>query len=498
MTDKGRGEYETNLVRSFAQDRPAKLLAVSRYAGVNAMRIAASPSRLVLLDQDQSVDQGAHGPEVGQEISEELESGPLGGPMSPLAPGCALAPGLDHGAFEQEDPPRDHENIAVDGEVVAYDSYGCVIVEDFATGLQRTIPLETALDPLYSEERSYLPPARRVDYSVETSGWETKLRVAGGLLAYRANPSGGGGQGSVVVYDIDKGAAVYSVPLPRDDRFALDLPLLGPTFDLEADGTLVIADPRTCTATVSTPVEPAPRPFGIPVCAVRKVLDGRALVLVPGAHARRTLAWTPLEDPQVHPVAELGTYGALEATPSTMNETDAVYALGSCWGAHVYRTALAAPGTPPNPPASCPVQIPEGHATVTSRRLSLRIRCPLGCEGYLDVGLGTLSTVRQAFEEQGSVALAVAPGRPKTLTVMPEEGGDYLLREPSELVREERAGHREYLALEFDVATPSALGICHDCDLFGGPSFGEPEDVTDGVKYARRTRMIVPIELARP
>jgi hypothetical protein len=81
---------------------------------------------------------------------------------------------------------------------------------------------------------------------------------------------------------------------------------------------------------------------------------------------------------------------------------------------------------------------------------------------------------------------------------MPEEGGDYLLREPSELLREERAGHREYLALEFDVATPSALGICHDCALFGGPSFGEPEDVTDGVKYARRTRMIVPIELARP
>ncbi len=99
VTDSGHGEYETNLVRSFAPGRPAKLLAVSRYDGVNAMRIAASPSRLVLLDQGQSVNQGAHGPEVGQEISEELESGPLGGPMSPLAPGCALAPGLDHGAF---------------------------------------------------------------------------------------------------------------------------------------------------------------------------------------------------------------------------------------------------------------------------------------------------------------------------------------------------------------------------------------------------------------
>lgn len=137
----------------------------------------------------------------------------------------------------------------------------------------------------------------------------------------------------------------------------------------------MIADARTCTATVSTPQDPAPRTFPIRVCAVRSVSDGRALVVVPRAHDDRLLAWTPIQAPAIHPIADLGRYGAWEATQATMNETDVAYALGSCWGIRVYRASLAEPGTPATLPQSCPVLVPARHATLTPNSVGICQDC---------------------------------------------------------------------------------------------------------------------------
>jgi len=41
-----------------------------------------------------------------------------------------------------------HSSIAIDGELAGYDSYGCLVVQDFATGLKRVIPLPATLDPV--------------------------------------------------------------------------------------------------------------------------------------------------------------------------------------------------------------------------------------------------------------------------------------------------------------------------------------------------------------
>jgi hypothetical protein len=476
---------DTNVVRSFMPGSAPETVAsvtVKLYGeGGHSLLFAASPSRIVVLDE------GSNGGAKGTRgvPFESLESGPLGDPLSPLAEGCSLVPGLDHGIEEEREEVLDrHTNIAVDGEVVAYDSFGCVMVQDFGSGLQRTIPLPATLDPFKPHDS--LNPAHPIEYWLEFGGWETKLRLAGRLIAYRANPPSGAGKASVVVYDIDTGQDLYSVPLPRD--YLQVGKILSPTFGLQADGTLVIADARTCTATVSTPQDPAPRVLSIRVCAVRSVMDGRALVVVPRAHDERLLAWTPIQAPTIHPIVALGRYGAWEATQATMNETDVAYALGSCLGTRIYRTSLAEPGTPPTPPRSCPVLVPARHATLTSKRLSVRVNCPLGCEGFLRAELGTARQIRRhlGVQLEENPLYAISPGRARTFTLLPAPEWQYnegiTLQTTTHKLQ---AGRRQFLALEFRTNTPNAVGICEGC-----------EDEHRGVTYSRSTRVVVPIDLA--
>jgi hypothetical protein len=226
---------ETNLVRSFAPGRALETVAsvtLKLYGeGGHSLLFAASPSRVVVLDEGSN---GGYKGTGGMSF-ERFESGPLGGLLSPLTEGCSLAPGLDRGLAEEREEGIDrHTSIAVAGEVVAYDSFGCVMVQDYGSGLRRTIPLQATLDPF--KPHKSVNPAHPIEYWLDSGGWETKLRLAGRLIAYRANPPSGEGKASVAVYDIDTGQDLYSVPLPRNYLQVGNI--LSPTFGLQTDGTL--------------------------------------------------------------------------------------------------------------------------------------------------------------------------------------------------------------------------------------------------------------------
>lgn len=213
-------------VRSFEPGHASKVVASVTVHPAdsefwNGMFFAASPSRITILDD--GVQCAYKGSECGR--FERLDAGVPDAPLSALAAGCLLTPSLDETANPELGIPA-HTAIAVNGEVVAYDSFGCVIVHDFASGLQRTIPLEATLDPV---DRGVLQLSTRA----------TTLRVAGRLVAYRANPLDGEGAGSVVVDNIDTDQALYRVPLPPDDSSGDS-----PTFDLQSDGRWSLQTPR--------------------------------------------------------------------------------------------------------------------------------------------------------------------------------------------------------------------------------------------------------------
>ena len=105
-----------------------------------------------------------------------------------------MTPTLDPGFTSEAGIPA-HSAIAVDGEVVAYDSYGCMVVQDFGNRPQTAGQLDATLSPV-------------VKGTLQQLSEGTTLRVAGRLLAYRKNPPGGEGPASVVIYDIDTGGAL--------------------------------------------------------------------------------------------------------------------------------------------------------------------------------------------------------------------------------------------------------------------------------------------------
>jgi hypothetical protein len=116
-----------NVVRSFAPGQPSHVVArVSVLGGSGEMLFAASRTRIALLDVAYYEDGGGR--------LEALKSGLLGGTLEPLPGECEFAPGLDEATTEAIPP---HSIVAVDGEVVAYDTYRCVIVRDFASGVTR-------------------------------------------------------------------------------------------------------------------------------------------------------------------------------------------------------------------------------------------------------------------------------------------------------------------------------------------------------------------------
>jgi hypothetical protein len=434
------GGYEsetTNVVRAFTPGQAPKTIAratIKPETGEfgDSMYFVSSPSRLVMLDHGRSFTYKGSG-----EIRyEHLLTGPPGGPLSELPNTCSITPTLDPEVTSEAGIPA-HSSIAIDGELAGYD--GCLVVQDFATGLKRVIPLQATLDPVVKRELQRLTEA-------------TALRIAGRLVAYRDNPPGGEGQASVVVYDFDTGEQLYKVALPEG----------APTFDIEPDGTLVIANPSTCEATVSTISSPTPVPLGVPACKVRRVIGGRALIVAPGDDDHQTLAWTSLQTPALHPIEDLGKHGVLESAPAEMNETEVVYTQADCWAANIYRTSLTEPGTPPPAPATCPIAVSPRVATLTSKTLRVRLHCPLGCSGNLDAHIGTARQVRtenggQSIIGIGLPNISIAPEGYETQTLLPSEAGEEAPT-PAKLVRRIRHKQRLYLRLDFDIDTPTTYG----------------------------------------
>lgn len=436
---------KADIVRSFAPGRSPMVVARVHPEGTDRGQIvlAGSPSRIALLEKGYTSGyKGCCGV-----FYQRLVSGPLGGPLQEPMGGCRLTPSLDE-SVHSESRIQATSAIALDGEVLAYDSFGCVVAQDYGSGLQRIIPLQATLDPVYKETLQQLDP-------------RALLSLAGRLVAYRNNPFGGEGLASIVVYNIDTGNELYRVPLSLYNT-SEDAPIFG----LQSDGTLVIADAASCSATVSTIAHPSPLPLGIPACTVDAVHDGRALIVTPGPGNHRTLAWTSIEAPLAHPIADLGVDGVLGAATPIMDEANVVYALNDCWAPSVYRAPLAEPGSPPTPPTSCPVIVTPDHATLTAKTLRVRIRCPLGCKGRLTASAGSARELRR---KRGGAKLtgnelpqiSVAPGQTATLTLLPsvdeeaEETGDPFTRV---LARRLRRQHRLDVRLDFNVQTPCANG----------------------------------------
>jgi hypothetical protein len=473
-SERPAGESEVNVVRSFAAGHPPAVLARVELKPDNpegfsdSQTFAASSTRIVVLvDGSGAIYKG-----TGRAVYVRLEAGLLGAPLQQLPGECPLSQTQFEG-YEEQGFPWSHSAVALDGEVVAYDSYDCLFVADLAAGgPQRVIALGAPLDPIRRElfAKKYL----------RLTGWETRLRVAGRLVAYRANPTGAGGGAAVVVYDIDTGRALYSVPLPAESElggFAI-----GPSFDVQSDGTLVIADALRCTASVSTIARPLPRPLGIPACAVRGLRGGRVLLVVPGPGQDRLLAWSPLESPSAHVIADVGRFGTLEATPAETDGASVAYAIAGCEAPSIYRAPLSEPGTPPTAPSRCPVRV-DGHATLTAKGLSVHLRCPLGCEGSVESRFGTrrqLSRGRgRALGERLSAFYSLAPGRAKALTLLSAE---YAATVERTLVRD----RSRVVKLELTTQTPAS----------NSPLLREGEDAHKlGVVAEQRTHLIIPIDV---
>lgn len=441
-TQAGRG---ADAVRSFTPGQAPRMIARATAdpsaAELGSIQFAASASRIVLLND--SYTTGYKG--SGGTSYQDLLAGPLGAPLATLTSQCALAPSLDETVGDEGGSFASHSAIAVDGEVVAYDSYGCLVIHDFASGLQRVVPLAATLDPVVKGELWRLPQG-------------DLLSVAGRLLAYRANPPGGEGPASVVVYDIETGSVLYTVPLRPEGPESQ-----APSFALQADGTLVIAYPSSCAATVSTAAAPTPRPLGVPACYVDRLLGGRALLVAPGAGNERLLEWSSLEAPAAHPIAALGVDGILEAVPPEMDESTVLYALNGCYP-RIYRAPLAEPGTPPPLPRSCPLHV-SPRATLTVKSLSVTLRCPLGCLGRftawvrtaqeLHTGHGGQQVGSEPHTEAVSTDYSLPPYRAETFTLLPTREYE---EHPSAraLVRQLRRHRRLWLALFFTTYTPDA------------------------------------------
>jgi hypothetical protein len=462
----------TTTLRSFTGSAGSQILAqVKLNDETSRLSFSASPSRIVMLARGVTYGKGFI---AGEE--EQLSSGPLGRPLTSLTTGCLITPTLDEEVSDGEGNILAHNVVVADGEVVAYDSYGCVVVRDFATGLQRVIPLEATLNPTRGRSVSDLPP-------------EDLMSLAGRLIAYRANPRGGEGIASVVVYDIGAAHELYSVPLPPTTEGGS-----APSFGLQSDGTLVIADPGSCTASVSTSAIPDPRPLGVPACSIRRVRAGRALLIAPTTRGGRELAWTSLSEPALHTIADLGDEGALALGPMDMDETNVTYALTGCYP-RVYRASLAEPGSPPSLPRRCPLRAPRARATLTATSLQVSLECPLGCNGSFTAWIGTPKQLRhntggsflghEPYSGEPTITrYSLPPGRARSFTLLPDEAYEEhpSVRDVAGLLRH---GHAQ-LVLYCKTLAPQV----------GGLSEQEAHEVS--IPHTTSSMIDVPIASVRP
>lgn len=281
---------------------------------------------------------------------------------------------------------------------------------------------------------------------VQAFGPDGTLALAGRLLAYRRNTPGAKSEESIVVMNIDTGETLFEVPLPAANS----------TFGLLPDGRLVIASTPGCTAIVASTAEPSPRSLGVPACAVRAVAasgalaGGGALVTAPGAGKDRVLAWTSLASPALHLLADMGEEGRLEDTDATTDGTSVLYARPGCWAPSIYAALLSDPGTPPLPPRTCSVRAASGAATLSGDSLSLRVRCPLGCEGELTATLGICRALRRPVRvpEEEPESFEAAPAGVATVGL-----GEEAALAAHRLARRAPRGARLYLRLRLSVTS---------------------------------------------
>ena len=418
--------------------------------GRGIVYIAASPTRLVVRERGST-----HGYKSCCSISyERVLAGPLSGPLQEQTAGCQRVPGLS-GSASGEIGPEAHYAMALYGDVLAYDSLDCVVVEDLASGLQRIIHLEAPLEPVFANEFYYEP---------------TVLAVAGRMVAYRANQVGGTGPAAIVVYDIDSGQELYRVPVPGPS-----LALGGTSFTLQSDGTLVVSEEDDCRASVSTIAEPEPQPLGIPACAVYGLAEGRLLLRTTTGGKHEILGWAALQAPVFHPIADFGLLDDHEAATPVLAGAEVVYALSGCRAPSVYRALLAEPGTPASPPSSCPVSVPSGAAVLNSKSLRIRLRCPLGCVGQLRAKVGVPS---QARKPNGGrtvveyVPVSILRGGSATFTLLRNFVGEPIERNLTArgVLRRLRSGHHLDVRLEMDIETPAyGHGNEREAEELGAP-----------------------------
>jgi hypothetical protein len=437
-------EAKVNAVISFAPGRAPAVIArpAPLGEGSGSTEIAASPTRIAVFQE--GVRSGYKG--CCAAFSKAVQSAPFGAPLEEQTTGCKPFPGLDESVTE-EPGVEDHYAMALDGEVLAYDSFGCVIVDDFSAGLTRTVQLEATLEPV----------AHRVVWREPTV-----LAAAGRLIAYRANKFGGEGPAAVVVYDIDSGQSLYSVPVPEAESPTSGVPN-DTSFVLQSDGTLVVDETwGKCRATVSSTSEPTPREIDFPVCAVYGLSEGRLLLMTRSTRGAETLAWSSLQSPSPHPLANLGEDGSLQAAAPVLAGGEFVYALDDCWAPRVYRSRLEEPGVPAIPPSACPVDV-VGPATASTRGLVVPIRCPLGCnEGTVDVHTGTPAQLRapgNGTELKLEGTVSVPPEKTVRLSVaLPYEESEASERKLRRLIRLLRERRKAYVRLDFKTPTPDAEG----------------------------------------
>ncbi len=425
-----------DVVLAFPPAGPATVIAhVGPIAGgPGIVNVAASPTRLAVFQRG-----SRSGYKGCCSVSyERVLAGPLSGPLQEQTAGCQRVPGLE-GSASGEIGPDAHYAMALDGDLLAYDSLECVVVEDLASGLQRVIHLEATLEPHLGTVIWHEP---------------TVLAVAGRMVAYRANQAGGKGPAAIIVYDIDSGQELYRVPVPGPSSTSAT------SFALQSDGTLVVSESGDCQASVSTVAEPEPRPLGVPACAVYGLAEGRLLLRTTTEDKHEILGWATLMGSTSHPIADLGLLGDHEAARPVLAGDEVVYALSGCRAPSVYRALLEEPGTPTPPPSSCPISALSGAAVLNSRSLRVRLHCPFGCVGQLRAQVGAPSQARRPNGGRAIVEyepVSILRGGSATFTLLRNFVG-----EPSErnltakgLLRRLRGGHHLDVRLEMDIETPA-------------------------------------------
>jgi hypothetical protein len=326
-----------------------------------SMSFGASPTQLVLVRMSQSSDEF-----FGDSAGVSVGVGPLGGRLRRL-----LSCTTDEGA----DVPHPLFPFDLYGDLLAYDSRPCdaraerPVVRNLATRTAVGLPLT---------------PGREI----------ARFAVAGRYVALAtAPPASGGWPDSVAVHDARSGEVVYTAALPAGEV------LHG--MDLRSDGSLAVVssssfnDPPSVFCATSSlllfaPTQSSGRRLEARPCSGLAALAGSRIVYRAGAGKRSALTTVTPEGvrQRLLGIGNVRLHG-LDAGRSRI-----AYAIRMCSGGA--RLVVQRPGGAAASAGSarCPVSLPAGRLPASrSGWVAVPVRCPRGCDGYLDVSRGPLYAV---------------------------------------------------------------------------------------------------------